>query len=439
MIYRTINLNDIISTLKRCLMFLYCVSLQMMNTSASLNKKESYDPVDAGTTPAIIFLCILMAIGTIANGHVFGIFLFRYNRKSTYVTFVLALALIDLVVCVCDIPLEILDLMYPYDFYSETGCKLFKLMSATLSLSSIFTLALLSRERFKRVCYPLKPQWTNTMCRRYIAGGMVLSFLISAPVLYVHGLRRVKVADDSFVHTCFFDDDADEDWNPPLVHLSFLYLIFVVCLFLLIISYTCIGISLYRRRSLLYRRDQPVQSSISYIRTDVHSGSKNLTSSFSDVSDNHTLIMLNSRENYKSSSGSVNIKNIAEERRFTSSEKDNKSSPVRQEMAGIQLVSTGKNPPRNSHRSTIIPFIITAIFIVVFLPYLILGVFLCLKENFKANMTTTELSLYRLAMRLIFVNNVVNCFVYGIFDSRFQTALKEVYRSAFLQLKSSLA
>uniref|UniRef100_K1RJV8 Vasopressin V1a receptor n=1 Tax=Magallana gigas TaxID=29159 RepID=K1RJV8_MAGGI len=290
--------------------------------SASLNKKESYDPVDAGTTPAIIFLCILMAIGTIANGHVFGIFLFRYNRKSTYVTFVLALALIDLVVCVCDIPLEILDLMYPYDFYSETGCKLFKLMSATLSLSSIFTLALLSRERFKRVCYPLKPQWTNTMCRRYIAGGMVLSFLISAPVLYVHGLRRVKVADDSFVHTCFFDDDADEDWNPPL--------------------------------------------------------------------------------------------NIAEERRFTSSEKDNKSSPVRQEMAGIQLVSTGKNPPRNSHRSTIIPFIITAIFIVVFLPYLILGVFLCLKENFKANMTTTELSLYRLAMRLIFVNNVVNCFVYEI-------------------------
>lgn len=147
--------------------------------------------------------------------------------------------------------------------------------------------------------------------------------------------------------------------------------------------------------------------------------------------------MLNSRQNYKSSFGSVNIKNIAEERRFTSSEKDNKSSPVLQEMTGIQLVSTGKKTT-NSPRSTIIPFIITAIFIVVFLPYLILGVFLCLKENFKANMTTTELSLYRLAKRLIFVNNVVNCFVYGIFDSRFQTALKEVFESAFLQLKSSL-
>lgn len=407
---------------------LYCVLLQMMNVSVTLNKTESYDPVDAGTSPAIAFLFVLMVIGTIANGHVFGIFLFRYNRKSTYVTFVLALAFIDLVVCVCDIPLEILDLMYPYDFYSEAGCKLFKLISATLSLSSIFTLALLSRERFKRVCYPLKPQWTNTMCRRYIAGGMVLSLLISAPVLYVHGLRRVKVADGSIVHTCFFDDDADVDWNPPLVHLSILYLIFVVCLFILIISYTCIGISLYRRRSLLHQRDQPVQSSISYISTGAHTGSKNLT--LSDISDKDTFKMPSDRESTNSSPGSENIKNIADKRR---SEKDNKSSPAGQEMTGIQLVSTGKKT-KNSHRSTIIPFVITAIFIVVFLPYLILGVFLCLKENFKANMTTTELSLYRLAMRLIFVNNVVNCFVYGIFDSRFQTALKEVYRSAFKAL-----
>lgn len=56
----------------------------------------------------------------------------------------------------------------------------------------------------------------------------------------------------------------------------------------------------------------------------MYSGSKNLIFLFFDVFDNYILIMLNSRENYKLLFGFVNIKNIVEERRFISLEKDNK-------------------------------------------------------------------------------------------------------------------
>lgn len=56
----------------------------------------------------------------------------------------------------------------------------------------------------------------------------------------------------------------------------------------------------------------------------MYSGSKNLIFLFFDVFDNYILKMLNSRENYKLLFGFVNIKNIVEERRFISLEKDNK-------------------------------------------------------------------------------------------------------------------
>lgn len=82
------------------------------------------------------------------------------------------------------------------------------------------------------------------------------------------------------------------------------------------------------------------------------------------------------------------------------------------------MVLIGKKM-RNSYCLIIILFIIIVIFIVVFFFYFIFGVFLCLKENFKVNMIMIELSFYCLVMRFIFVNNVVNCFVYGIFDLRF--------------------
>ncbi|XP_061171833.1 neuromedin-B receptor-like [Saccostrea echinata] len=304
----------------------------MMNSSGRAVDTQNiqYDPVDVGTKPSIVFLVFLMVIGTVANGHVFGIFLYRYKSRSTYVTFVLALALIDLLICVCDLPLEILDLSYPYNFFSEVGCKLYKVVSATLILSSVFTLTLLSRDRFKRIRHPLNPQWSNSTCRRYIGAVILLSFILSAPVIYIHGLHVVKISDGTEVEKCFFEDDIDEKLNLPL--------------------------------------------------------------------------------NFKGTrkvSGRLRSMNVV---------------PKIQKKRKVLL---------GNHRSTVIMFIITSIFIFVFLPYLVLGVFLCLKENFKDNMNEVELSVYRLSMRLMFVNNIVNCFVYGIFDPRFKKVCKEFYKTCF--------
>lgn len=403
----------------------------MMNSSEGINYTDVenivYDPVDVGTTPSIIFLIILLVIGTVANGHVFGIFLFRYNRKSTYVTFVLALALIDLLVCVIDLPLEILDLGYPYDFYSEPGCKLFKFISAALILSSVLTLTLLSRDRFKRICHPLSPQWSNSTCRRYIAGGIVSSVILAAPVFYVQGLHAVKLPDGRVVQKCFFEDDIDESLNPPLIHLSVLYILFFVCVLVLIVSYAYIMIVIYHRRKSFHQAGKMNERSVSNLNSSQQSKSKTQSKGTTCASDNEKFenTESNSKENYSQNEWtrqkSYEISTVQNAMEFYKI----KSLQV------VPKIRTDKKVVASSNRSTIILFIITVIFIVVYLPYLVLGVFLCVVENFKANMSVLELSVYRLSMRLMFLNNVVNCFVYGIFDSRFNRACRDMYKKLF--------
>ncbi|XP_061171853.1 neuromedin-B receptor-like [Saccostrea echinata] len=399
-----------------------------MNSSGRAvdTQHTQYNPVDVGTLPSIVFLVILMVIGTVANGHVFGIFLLRYksNSKSTYVTFVLALASIDLLICVCDLPLEILDLRYPYDFYSATGCKLYKLVSATLILSSVFTLTLLSRDRFKRIRYPLSSQWSNSTCRRYIAAVILLSFILSAPVIYIHGLRKAKLSDGTEVERCFFEDDVEEKFNLPLIYLSVLYLIFIVCLFILIMSYTCIWISVYQSRRFFYQAgNKREDASLSNITEEFQTVSRSSASTAGPEQVVSTNSVADSIE--------IDLKNEKKVDKTATSHSLMEFSGRLRSMNVVPKIQRKRKVLVGNHRSSVIMFIITSIFIFVFLPYLVLGVFLCLKENFKANMNEVELSVYRLSMRLIFVNNVVNCFVYGIFDPRFKKACKEFYKKCF--------
>jgi hypothetical protein len=76
-------------------------------------------------------------------------------------------------------------------------------------------------------------------------------------------------------------------------------------------------------------------------------------------------------------------------------------------------------------------FLITVVFIVMYTPFLILGVFLAVNADFRDRMDDVEITFYRLGMKLIYVNDVVNCFVYGIFDQRFKTHVYQFYRKLF--------
>jgi hypothetical protein len=70
-------------------------------------------------------------------------------------------------------------------------------------------------------------------------------------------------------------------------------------------------------------------------------------------------------------------------------------------------------------------FIITVIFVISFLPYLIISILNGMDDHFWNDMSTGELVIINLLMRTYFINNMVNPIVYWFLDKKFK---QEVYR-----------
>jgi hypothetical protein len=230
----------------------------------------------------------------------------------------------------------------------------------------------------------------------------------------------VKLADGTVVQKCFFEDDIDQSLNLPLIHLSVMYIIFIVCLLALIVSYAYIMTVVYHRRKSLSQAGE-INEHVSF------NGTRNSVTQSKGTSytcDDETSENIDSNAKESGEENEWPRKDLYKISTVQNSMELYKS----QSLHVVPKPGKDKKPVTGSNRSTIILFIITVIFIVVFLPYLVLGAFLCLVEDFKADMTVLELSVYRLAMRLTFLNNVVNCFVYGIFDSRFNRACRDIYK-----------
>jgi uncharacterized membrane protein SpoIIM required for sporulation len=68
-------------------------------------------------------------------------------------------------------------------------------------------------------------------------------------------------------------------------------------------------------------------------------------------------------------------------------------------------------------RITTMLFIITVIFVISFLPYLIISILNGMDNHFWNDMSTGELVIINLLMRTYFINNMVNPIVYWFLDN----------------------
>ena len=78
-------------------------------------------------------------------------------------------------------------------------------------------------------------------------------------------------------------------------------------------------------------------------------------------------------------------------------------------------------------RTTFILFLITAFFFISYCPHLILRIITFAKKDFVLNMSFTGKVFYNTFVWCFFINNMVNCFIYGFCDTRFRTEVKNMY------------
>ncbi|KAK3103585.1 hypothetical protein FSP39_020358 [Pinctada imbricata] len=362
------------------------------NWSTLIPAKKFFYPGDHGVIPTIIFVGTLAVVGFLGNLHVLLISFIKYTSRNTYITYIRALAIIDFLACAIHVPLELMDLYYPYDLFSSWSCKLFRFDNAFLFLSSSFILLAIAIDRYRHVCHPFRIQRTVSLARKFIALCIISALVFSSPLFAIYGLHKVEIDFDVFAEECYIQDNF-QGTVYPIIYISVLYSLFVIIAIILIYTYASIGITMHRQEK---RRVQLVRDICDcHFKTDcMRSHDAKHTSRISIVQD---ITDSNGSACSRVSSGVLRRR--------------------RQRKWVFRRFEVRK--------TTKILFVVTLIFILSYLPFVTLSCIVLKYPHFRKSLNEAEITIYDIAMRLTFLNNVSNPFVYGIFDDRYKIASRD--------------
>eukprot|EP00106_Octopus_bimaculoides_P003746 XP_014771188.1 PREDICTED: neuropeptide FF receptor 1-like [Octopus bimaculoides] len=146
----------------------------------------------------IPFFLITGLIGNMIVAYIYA----RQSQKSNVETFILLLAVIDLVGCGFGMPLEMVELSLT--IRSKYLCKLYKFVVFICCLMSSLILLIIAMERFRKICHPLRKQITPKLRQILIIFMAVTSVVTSLPVVFYtdavpfsHELKACKVCGSS--------------------------------------------------------------------------------------------------------------------------------------------------------------------------------------------------------------------------------------------------
>lgn len=142
--------------------------------------------------PAMVYLGLLMLLGTIGN--VMVVFFYGFKSKTTSATcFIMALAIFDLMACVMGIPIEISDMRLFYVFKNVPACRMLAFVNHFAVISSAFTLCFIAVDRFKRICKPFDRQMSVKTARIICGVCALLGLLLGWPSIALYTVEEVPI------------------------------------------------------------------------------------------------------------------------------------------------------------------------------------------------------------------------------------------------------
>lgn len=319
--------------------------------------------------PVIVYMALLMVVGTTGNLLVCYVF---YNKpyRSTSRIFILTLAVLDLTCCVVGMVVEIVDLRFPYTFNDIVACRLLRFTTFATSISSGTVLVCVAFDRFFKVCRPIKRQLSGRAIRRMCVGATCLGAFCSWPAVLLYGIRAVQTKHPDIVGTdCSTSDNVSNTFY-PVIYYGFLLSLFVVGLVILIVLYTFIGTRLYhlKKRKTSQTGLTPAISSLSV------------------------------------TSGAVTVKTVA----------------VRKPT----LTRRFSKALRHTTKTTWMLFVITLVFVLSFLPYLIVMVLRHTISDFTRS--PAQQLIVNFCLRSYFINSSVNPIIYALMNRQFRMRSRNV-------------
>ncbi|XP_066584146.1 allatostatin-A receptor [Prorops nasuta] len=224
-----------------------------INTSTNVNATNYELDVDLKLiekTVAVvvpIFFGMIGFLGLVGNSLVVIVVAANPSMRSTTNILIINLAVADLLFIIFCIPFTATDFVLPYWPFGELWCKVVQYIIIVTAYASVYTLVLMSFDRYLAVVHPVPSiSWrteNHAILAICIAWAVILC--ISTPALVIHGeiLQDVGSGNSSSNMTaCHILQEYD--WS--LFQVSFFLLSYVLPLTLICVFYMCMLVSLWR-------------------------------------------------------------------------------------------------------------------------------------------------------------------------------------------------
>lgn len=142
------------------------------------------------STVVPIFFGIIAITGLIGNSLVVYVVLNNHQMRSTTNTLLVNLASADLLFIVFCVPFTAVDYMLAEWPFGLVWCKVVQYLIIVMAYVSIYTLVLISFERYLAVCFPICSISMRNQRNTSLAIGAlwIVILIVNLPVLYAHGL-----------------------------------------------------------------------------------------------------------------------------------------------------------------------------------------------------------------------------------------------------------
>ncbi|XP_071097800.1 neuropeptide S receptor-like [Haliotis cracherodii] len=396
----------------------------------TMDKAEEYHTgIAVLMSPVIIILGIMMLVGFFGNILVIYIYAVRLKRSTTHL-FIIALAVADTVVCTVCIPVEIVVIRYLYSFDVPWLCRVFRTIVLACVTSSISVLVSIAVDRYKRVCTPFKSQISLKTAKIAVGIGCVIALILASPSMVILGRKTVNrtvvgyacSTDDSMVTTPF-----PGLFNGMQLLIVVLSVSTVTSLYALILKRVRAQ-KRYRERMSpkhvdskvcsTHSSDAPYETDTSITSTQdntLQSPKGNIPTSENTVTSSRDITVTLSQSKLPSGDDTITSNNET-------------STPQISTNAIEQDAKVNSALKKGAHKTTFMMFIITAVFILSFIPHLALMATRAVQKHTYDHLEGAPLALYNIFFRTFFINSVSNPIIYGFMSDKFRSQAKIVFK-----------
>ena len=374
----------------------------------------------------VMFVSLLMAVGLVGNLHACYIYLMKY-RESARRTYVLSISFLDLLTCIVIMPFTIVELLNPLKFDNVAICKIYRFANYVMSTTSAWILVVIAYDRYCKICRPLDKHMTARRAMYLCIGCLAVSFLVSWPAAVLYGHRTIETGIQGINGVTCFSDDKYRGTYYQAAFNSVLLIIVIVAIVLMIVMYALIVKKLRKQNKTLYSLRRPIQLSVASSNENDHSEAVEISpkhqldkseTCLCDAEESPKLSRFKRFQSFVSSKRNLIVasKSVYKGRRTR-----------RDQLSSVSTVNTAENQIHTKRISWMFS-IITLVFIVSFIPHLILNTLNFADKNFFRSLDKNGLVLFQTFIWSFFVNNSANPIIYGFCDAKFRSEFKKMYR-----------